>query len=432
MPEKSSSISKLFRIAKDYALSVIASVIYTFARQIVVFPFLAEHLTEADYGTMLTVVGLVNVFTALVGGTLNNIRLIRATAYEEEGKKGDFLWLCLWGSVLGVAGCVALGFIFDLSVWTVVILSVYIVINNFYQYATAYFRLKLNFLRNFIVNVVASVAYVASCFFFASATLWPLIFLCGELAGLVYTVITTKFYKESFSRTPLLRTTTTMYLQLALVNLISNLLMYADRMILYPILGAESVSYYSTASFFGKSAGMVMVPIAGVLLGYFSQKNFRATKKRFLGVNALSLAVLAVFMLFCIPVAPWFTKILYPTLFEESAPYILLANLGAVISIAGNMAQPMLLKACSTRDLIIIQIAFGVIYLASSLWLLPLYGLYGFCWATILSNLFRLLSFYVLGLLKIGTKGETREGGEENAPVEEDTIPEEKMTKEVE
>jgi hypothetical protein len=52
----------------------------------------------------------------------------------------------------------------------------------------------------------------------------------------------------------------------------------------------------------------------------------------------------------------------------------------------------------------IIQIAFGVIYLASSLWLLPLYGLYGFCQATILSNLFRLLAFYALGLIKIGAR----------------------------
>lgn len=419
MPKISLNGSKLFRMMKDYALSVIASMIYTFARQIIVFPLLAAHLTDADYGTMLTVVGLVNVFTALVGGTLNNIRLIRATAYEEDGQKGDFLWLCLWGSVLGVGGCVALGFIFKLSTLTVILLSVYIVINNFYQYATAYFRLVLNFTRNFIVNVVASVAYVAACFLFATPTLWPLIFLFGELAGLIYTIFTTKFYREGFARTPLLRATTAMYLQLALVNLISNLLMYADRMILYPILGAESVSYYSTASFFGKSAGMVMVPIAGVLLGYFSQKSFRATKKGFMGVNAISLVCLGLFMLFCIPVAPWFTKILYPTLFEESAPYILLANLGAVISIAGNMAQPMLLKACSTRDLMVIQIAFGVIYLASSLWLLPLYGLYGFCQATILSNTFRLLAFYVLGLWKIGRKGA------------QDNIPEEKMTKEV-
>ncbi|MBR5880247.1 MAG: hypothetical protein IKZ16_01050, partial [Clostridia bacterium] len=160
MSKMSTKRSSLLRMVKDYALSVIASVIYTFARQIIVFPLLAAHLTDADYGTMLTVVGLVNVFTALVGGTLNNVRLIRATTYDEQGRKGDFLWLCLWGSVLGVAGCVALGFIFELSVLTVVILSVYIVINNFYQYATAYFRLKLNFLRNLIVNVVASAAYV--------------------------------------------------------------------------------------------------------------------------------------------------------------------------------------------------------------------------------------------------------------------------------
>ena len=93
--------SKFAAISGDFLLSILASVIYTFARQIVVFPLLAARLTDADYGTTLTVVGLVNVFVALVGGTLNNIRLIRDSEYSEEEKKGDFLLLCTWGSVLG-------------------------------------------------------------------------------------------------------------------------------------------------------------------------------------------------------------------------------------------------------------------------------------------------------------------------------------------
>lgn len=393
--------SKLAVISGDFALSILASIIYTFSRQIVVFPLLAARLSEADYGTVLTVIGLVNVFVALVGGTLNNIRLIKDTDYADRDKKGDFLLLCIWGSVLGAAACVVVGYLFSLSAVTTITLIGYLVVSNFYHYAVAYFRLELNFKRNMTVNILVSAGYILCCFLFADAQLWPLIFLFGEAVGVIYTAITAKFYRETLKKSPLFGSTAKAYLQLAFVNLASNLLMYADRIIIHPFLGPESVSYYSTASFFGKSAGIVMTPIAGVLLGYFSQKNFAASKKLFLLVNGLSLGCLVLFQLFCWLCAPWFTHLLYPTLYQQSLPYIFLANLGAVVNIAGNMAQPMILKACPTKYLIAIQMVYGAAYVLLSVCLLPVHGLMGFCVATILANLVRLLALYGLGLWKL-------------------------------
>lgn len=393
--------SKFSAITGDFALSILASIIYTFSRQIVVFPLLAVRLSEADYGTVLTVIGLVNVFVALVGGTLNNIRLIKDTDYADYEKKGDFLLLCIAGSLLGALGCVLLGYLFQLSAVTTATLIGYLVVSNFYHYAVAYFRLELNFKRNMVVNVLVSAGYILCCFLFADAALWPMIFLLGEAVGVVYTAYTAKFHRETLVKTPLFGDTARAYLQLAFVNLASNLLMYADRIIIHPFLGPESVSYYSTASFFGKSAGIVMTPIAGVLLGYFSQKNFAASKKLFVLVNGLSLGCLVLFQLFCWLFAPWFTKLLYPTLYDQSLPYIFLANLGAVVNIAGNMAQPMILKACSTKYLMVIQLIYGVAYILLSAILLPVHGLMGFCVATICANLVRLFALYGLGLWKI-------------------------------
>ena len=77
------------------------------------------------------------------------------------------------------------------------------------------------------------------------------------------------------------------------------------------------MSYYSTASFFGKSAGIVMTPIAGVLLGYFAQKSFRASRRLFVLVNGISAACLGVFFLGCWLLAPWFTRLPLSTLYER-------------------------------------------------------------------------------------------------------------------
>ena len=388
------------RITGDFVINILASVIYTFARQIVVFPLLAARLTDGDYGTLLTVTGLANVCTALVGSSMNNIRLVQNSRYEDAGEKGDFNVLCVVGTILSVVFSLVLWAVFGFSWLTALLLTGHILVANLYQYASAFFRLELNFRRILCANVLVSVAYIAAAVVFATAELWPLVFLIGEGVGLLYVARTTGFHREPFSRTPLLGETSRKLLAFMLASLVGTVLLYADRMIIYPILGAESVSYYSTASFFGKSAGIVMTPIAGVLLGYFAQKNFTASKKLFALVNGTSLICLSAFLAFCWLAAPWFTQLLYPSLYEQSAPYILLANLGAVISIAGNMAQPMILKCCSTRWILAIQVIYGGTYLASALLLMPAYGLLGFCWAAILANSVRLCALYALGFWK--------------------------------
>ena len=57
----------LSRITGDFAVNILASVIYTFARQIVVFPLLAARLPEDTYGTLLTVTGLVTKLSHIEG-----------------------------------------------------------------------------------------------------------------------------------------------------------------------------------------------------------------------------------------------------------------------------------------------------------------------------------------------------------------------------
>jgi len=392
--------NRITRISGDFALNILASVIYTFARQIVVFPLLAARLPEDSYGTLLTVVGLVYVCTALLGGSLNNIRLVQNSRYEEQAARGDFNILCVAGCILSAGFSLVLWQIFRLHWVTALLLAGFLVISTLYQYASAFFRIHLDFKRILTANTLMSAGYVAASLVFATPTLWPAIFVVGELAGLLYTMATTEFLKEPLTRTPLFSETGNKVFAFMLAGLVGNLLLYADRMIIYPTLGAASVSFYSAASFFGKSAGIVMTPIAGVLLGYFAQKNFAASKKLFTLVNGLSLGCLTLFAGVCWVLAPWFTRLLYPTLYAQAEPYIFLANLGAIVSIAGNMAQPMILKCCSTRWILFVQVVYGGSYLLFAFLLMPLYGLAGFCWASVLANSLRLLALYAIGYRK--------------------------------
>ena len=78
------------------------------------------------------------------------------------------------------------------------------------------------------------------------------------------------------------------YIILIFTGLSTTLSTYLDRLIIYPLLGGDAVTVYTVASFFGKSLGIVMTPIAGVLLGYYAQRNFIMTKKKFWSINVTS------------------------------------------------------------------------------------------------------------------------------------------------
>ena len=70
-------------------------------------------------------------------------------------------------------------------------------------------------------------------------------------------------------------------------------MLYLDRLLLLPILGGSAVSVYTVASFAGKSLGVLMTPMAGVLLSYYAQKDYVMTRKTFWKING---SVLAIFL----------------------------------------------------------------------------------------------------------------------------------------
>ena len=140
-----------------------------------------------------------------------------------------------------------------------------------------------------------------------------------------------------------------------------------------------------------------MTPIAGVLLGYYAQKNFAMNRKLFWIINSSVLIVSAAFFLVTVLLGEWFTGILYPELIEQSAPYMILANLASIINATASMTQPSVLKYAPTYWQIIIQCVYCIGYIGLGVIMMQKWGIMGFCVAALIANLLRLLLLYVLG-----------------------------------
>lgn len=392
---------KLIRLKKmcfDFSTNILASMIVTFTMQILIYPFIARSISLDMYGLILTIMGIVNTIVIALGSTLNNIRLIQNQAYNKLGIKGDFNVILIAISFLGaIAALILIIFFRNIGLINLIFLIFTVILGISKSYYLVDYRLNLNFKYNLFCNVTISTGYIVGLLLFYITKIWVLAFLLGEIFGCIFLIFTTKIVKEPMKITVIFKQTLTMYLMFILTGAISTVLTYMDRLIIFPLLGGQAVTTFTVASFFGKSIGLIMTPIAGVLLGYYAHKDFKFTLKLFWSINILVLIFSAMFFGISSIISSWFTGLLYPKFIEIAKPYILVANLAAIIGMAGSMTQPAVLKFAPIFWQLIIQIIFGIVYITLGIFMLKFHGITGFCISIMLANTVRLILLYVVG-----------------------------------
>ncbi|MCH5342430.1 MAG: hypothetical protein J1E64_00215 [Acetatifactor sp.] len=396
------SIGSGKKIITDFGYNILATIAVTAALQLVVYPYLAVCFSGEIYGQLLTIMGVANVFISSLGGSLNNVRLLQKDSYNERNVTGDFSLLLIGFSAIGtlIFGMI-ISIQFRVLGWPLFILLLMVCIGIIEGYWTVAYRIVINYKAYLIYNVLMSIGYLVGIFIAKQINIWSIPFILGEFFALLFLIKSTLIYKEPFKITPLFPKTLKIYVILIGTNLIVNAVNYLDRFFLYPILGGEQVSIYTVSSFVGKSIGLLVTPIAGVLLSYYAQSTFKMTVKRYWTINGITLVVGGVAGILAVILSPWVTGILYPTLIEDARQYLWLANIASLIGALANILAPSVLKFANIFWQIIIQLAYVVIYLGMGYLLLLNYGLLGFCVATLAVNLIRMLFLMLIGHISI-------------------------------
>lgn len=396
-------------IYRDFILSLMASAVTTIVAQLITNPFLARMCSSEEYGMILTIMGIGNVVTLAFGNSLNNVRLIMNNDYEEHNEDGDFKPLFILLSVIGtmVFGGYLIWF-GEKSIILIVSLCSFALFGILQNYGGVAFRIKINYIKNLLLNISiagGNMVGLLVLYFTGNRSLWALTFAVGQIVGVVYIYQNSSIFKESFRFTSLIMKTLKKEGVLLFTTLCANILVYLDRLILYPLLGGDAVSIYTVASFFGKSLAILMNPISGVLLSYYAQRSYGMNIRRFWKVNILTLGLSAAFIIFSLFASEWVTGMFYPSLIGQAKPYLLIANLAAVINVIGNLAQPAILKFASTKWIAINQIFYMVMYLGIGVVLSRTNGLMGFSQAALASSTVRAFIFFGVGHVAIRRRG---------------------------
>lgn len=385
------------RIYNDFLLNILASIIYTASTQFIAYPFLSRIVTTSEYGLILTLIGVANAIGVSIGNPLNNTKIILQDEYKNVENKGDFNTILLSGWTLNlilvsIISIIIVGKFSFLNIGLIIISSLVL----FRSYFSVAFRLVINYKKNLLSSICAFFGYVFGSLITYLTGVWVFTFIFGELFSCIYIYINSQeLIKEKFSISPVFKSTLKKYVFIMLAAVLSTTMMYMDRFFIFPFLGADQVSIYNVSSFLGKTAGIVMSPISGVLLTYYAKES-HLTLKQFYSRMGVFILFSVLFYIGILVFGVKITGLLYPTIVEKTIPYINIANLATTIFILGNTIQPTLIRFCNVKWQPIIQVVYLILYLSLGIYGMKYYGLTGFCFAVMISNVIKVIMMILI------------------------------------
>ncbi len=384
----------------DFIFNIIASMLPIIFLQLITYPFMAKYLSVESYGIALILISAINIITQISGIGINNARIIKQEEYKKIAVNGDFRILSIILIILNIMICLISFYLIDsnISLINILLLIILVEFGFLKTYFTAEYSVNKDFKKILISNLYLLGGYILGSIIFLFTKNWVFIFLLGNGISLMYIFKTTKIWKEKGGVSPYFKETSLSIFTISFSSLLINLVTYADRLILFPLLGASQVAIYYTASIFGKILAMGLSPISSVLLSYFS-KDFVMNNKKFWKMNSINFILCFLFFIVAYFISEPIIKILYPDLYLKVSGLIHIANLTAIVYAATILIQPTILRFCKLKWQIYIQIIHLIMYVVLSILFVPKYGILGFAYISLGIALIKLVLLLIIGTM---------------------------------
>ena len=380
------------KVVFDMALNIVATAIPTFVLQLLILPNLAKFMSDDNYGLLVTVLAFLNVMPSTMGNVLNNIRLLYNENYVETNNEGDFnILLAILEGVNFLSVTVFL-FYYDsnLTLFTVLMTGITALLWLAREYFLVAFRLIINYRAILLCNVIMVGGYGIGYLLFLGTKVWQVIYISGLLCSLIYCFIRSRLWKEPFKITPLFKRTSTQGLLLLIAKILNRLLVYADKIIVFPVLGGALVSVYYAATVFGKVVSLMITPVNSVVLTYLAKAK-KKTDSMLKSALLVGIAVCPVGYIVCVLISRPVLSILYPQYVDSAMNYIYLTTGTTVLYALISIVDPFIMKFFDMKWQIAINGGTVVVYLALGISFMIPWGLMGFCVGALLTNVLKLL-----------------------------------------
>ena len=397
-------MQKLFKnnkLFKDFTLNIIAVFLFMMTPQLLIYPYLSRILPIGEYGTILTMMAIVTVSAIAFGEALSNTRVLMNGEYSSKKLVGDYNIIFALVTILNaVIVALAVGLLFDRSFTDIIACVAISMLYLFRTYYMTAFKIAINYKKILITSLFEVLGYLLGFYFAVQSGIWFLPFLFGETFAYIYLLFASNIVKDNFTFTQLFKKSFRKYVFLFPASLLTHAIFQLDKFLIYLSMDSAQVAVFTVSTFLGRIMGLVIIPVAGVLLAYYAKES-RMTLKRFYKNMGLALAVNVVFLALIYTVGEPVLQFLYPTLTDGAMEYFYIANLAMIIIIFSNIINPTLLRYGKSSWQMIINGIYVVLYVVAGIIGINANGLMGFCYSILIANCIKVvfmagLAHYVL------------------------------------
>lgn len=378
------------KIVLDSFFNIIATSIPIIVLQLIILPVVGKIEGTENYGIIITLISLSTVFSVPFGNVLNNIRLLMHDEYANRHISGDFNVLLINSIVINTVLMIVLLLFVNDNMKPENFIGIIIIsaLNIVREYFLVTFRLNLNYAMILRNNLIQTLGYIIGLFLFIIFGFWELIYISGFSLSIFFIFKYTDMHKEPYKKTRLFSITLKQCINLYVSTFLKTFLTYADRLVLFPLLGASAVSVYYASSIVGKIMGMAIMPLSGVLLSHLRTSNL-LSKKNFMKIISILLLACFIFYFiinfFSVPLL----KILYPEWYLSSVKLVPINTATALLTAVISIIHPILLRFRDIKWQVRINIVNVLSYIFFIYLLFNKYGLLGFCLGILLSNIIK-------------------------------------------
>lgn len=380
------------KIIGDMFLNIIAAAIPIALLQLLIYPYTAKVIGGEEYGLMITVYSMWSMISNSLGNVLNATRLLYYNEYDNKNSNGDFnIIFKKWNIINAIIICGIIIFYCKGFNWEHIILGVVCSALIFTKaYTEVCFRLILNYKAIVFNNALQGFGFLVGMFLLFLTGIWEFIFLFGYLFSCIFCIIKSGFYRESKEKTDFFKKVDKDINRLVMSTIVGAMMDYADKLVLYPLMGGSVVSIYYTATVLGRIVGMLTGPINSVILSYIVRlKNNPKHIFNKILLSGITLCVLGyiITLLISRPVL----GVLFPQWVDDVLLYIPVTTINVLLLVVISIVSPFALKFYNLRWQIVINGASVIVYFCASIFLWYQFGLMGFCVGTILGTATKLL-----------------------------------------
>ena len=380
------------KIVFDMCLNIVAAALPVAMLQLIIYPQVANNLGGDEYGLMLTIYSIWIMITNSLGNVLNNIKLLKYPQYQEMKEQGDISillrqWIAAGAAIVFIAINLYFGEFTLLHGLLGCIVGILIFLKAYLEVGL---RIKLNFGYILINNALLSIGYLIGFYVFRETGIWEFIFLIGYLLSCVFCEIKTRLLREPIRKTRIYSDVCKDSYSLVVAAVVNNLINYADKLVLYPLMGGTAVSIYYTATILGKITGMLTGPINSVILSYITRWD-KSRANVFSKVLVIGAVIVAIGYGCTMVLARPVINILFPQWVDEVMEIIPLTTITIMLTVLVSFLQPFVMKYCKMQWQIGISAIGSSAYFICALVLWSIMGLKGFCIGTIVGGVVKLV-----------------------------------------